>query len=876
VREGLGFAPELEVLGGCNDDTWLRCRACGRFFWSTDDSSKYQFQGDWEIPTELARAALIEHDPRALARMFVSLNLPFGPVWELTSALVEILRHLTPAISDAQRAEAIEAAGPHARWSAAARLFRREAEKRPFAAEMTFPIDLRVPSRTIREWYEVGDALVLLTDGAELLRFEPRGLVQVPLSARPEYLASGNARLVLRVGDAMIVLDDLGNATSWPLAGAYDVLELDDAWWLFVPREGEERFVELRFPDGQPRAKFRRRFGATERFMQRPRRFAGGWIFSNLTDDDGATQALTLFDAELRTIAFSDEKTPPGDRAVVPIDERSFWAIAPKHVERWVRAEGKRLECVDRFAARIAWSHGSLFLSATPRGVVTARERDGSVRFTYDTKATGALYAVEAYRGIFLYDDRRAHLLDDYGRVQATFEIESASVRRTRHGIVYVKSLADLWVVSTGEPKRVHVGMGARLEATCGDDALLRYDDGTCLVVSSWDGSLGRFSAPAASFSVVGTRGGPWVIEGDRIRGAFGKNAHVLAEAIAVGSGALSRRIPSRDEGATWAVVLADGRVPVVVQEYPRGAIRVFRFPGSSWNPTRDEHTKVALEASAYVKDWAARPADVPTVPEMALAVAEMLRADLGERFLVSIPGAPEATEMSVAPERSASAHIGVFAGKLVAWPDVVSIATRADLAGKRAEIVAAVRKQKERYEKNVVLAARVRALADALVRRLSERLGEPLRAWPYGAPSYDGVPSATIARGQKKAVEVTAADGVLHVHAGAPGALGFDADGDDVDSMLEPIAAALSRERGVLTLDRLVEGRRYRVRESIQGLHAGATVTFTRYDDVDNHYGEYVFVDESGHEVKVVGDFSTPERSPLGETYRFLEEVAG
>lgn len=76
------------------------------------------------------------------------------------------------------------------------------------------------------------------------------------------------------------------------------------------------------------------------------------------------------------------------------------------------------------------------------------------------------------------------------------------------------------------------------------------------------------------------------------------------------------------------------------------------------------------------------------------------------------------------------------------------------------------------------------------------------------------------------------------------------------------------------LTLGGLVPGRRYRVLEAIQELQRGATVTFLRFDDIDNHYGRYEFETAGGQRVGVGGDYSTPENSPLAETHRYLEEL--
>ena len=80
--------------------------------------------------------------------------------------------------------------------------------------------------------------------------------------------------------------------------------------------------------------------------------------------------------------------------------------------------------------------------------------------------------------------------------------------------------------------------------------------------------------------------------------------------------------------------------------------------------------------------------------------------------------------------------------------------------------------------------------------------------------------------------------------------------------------------ERG-LTLDRLIPGTQYRVCEDIKGLRRGMTVRHVRFDDIDNHDGEYLFEANDGAVVAVGGDFCRPRASILAETHRYLEEVA-
>jgi hypothetical protein len=522
AASGVGFAPELDVLGSYATDTWLRCRLCGAMFWTVEDDGKYGYSGQWELDAALAHAALVEHDARALARLFVSMSLPMGPVWDFTAALVGIFRALTPTLTDAERAHAIEEAGPSARWSKASLVLSVESNKNAATELSHFPIDLRLAGARFREWFEVGGSLVLITDKPEVLRLEPRGMTRFELGAVPHFLAQRDDRLMLAVGDtALLVLDAKGQAWTWEVPGAVTADALDEGWWLLVPDDGNaERAIELRLPDGDPRVRFARRFAPAARWMSPPRRFDDGWIITNLVDVEGATQALTLFDPSFHMVAAS-AACAPADRRVTPIDATSFWAEIDGAMERWVR-EGKTLELAETFAARASWWTGGRLVTNTREGVVTARGGDGKVEWTWKRETFGATYGVVVRGGILLYDHAHAHWLDFEGRVRRTFDVESPDVRVAKGGTVYMKTLAELWIIDE-DARAVVVGTEAKLETTCGDDALLRCRDGTCLLVTP-AGLASTFTAKGAWFPVGGTRSGPWLVEGDRIRGTFGRS----------------------------------------------------------------------------------------------------------------------------------------------------------------------------------------------------------------------------------------------------------------------------------------------------------------------------------------------------------------
>jgi hypothetical protein len=109
---------------------------------------------------------------------------------------------------------------------------------------------------------------------------------------------------------------------------------------------------------------------------------------------------------------------------------------------------------------------------------------------------------------------------------------------------------------------------------------------------------------------------------------------------------------------------------------------------------------------------------------------------------------------------------------------------------------------------------------------------------------------------------------------AGAAGVIGEGGWAGEIVTghrVLADVLAAAERWQHTVTLDRLVPGDRYRVKEDIKDLRRGMTVRFVGFHDIDNHYGEYVFEGEDGAVLKVGGDFCEPRRRILAETHRYL-----
>jgi hypothetical protein len=258
------------------------------------------------------------------------------------------------------------------------------------------------------------------------------------------------------------------------------------------------------------------------------RRMGEGWVLSQCVDDEGHEQALTLFDASFRSIAFS--KDVRGARSIAVVDGRALWCEtidAPYVLERWER---RNRELVRTFDVPVqSWIRVEGGLIVRPRDVNAPLVRfddDGSRRFSFRRDHwEGATYFCKTKNGLLVYDDASAEIFDvSDGSCREKWKVESPDVLAASDGTVFVRSQSALWTIGDGAPVRLFVGEHMRLETTCGDAAVLRDGRGACLLVGSDGAPRASFEAREANFSVVGTRGGPYVLEPGRVRiGAFSR-----------------------------------------------------------------------------------------------------------------------------------------------------------------------------------------------------------------------------------------------------------------------------------------------------------------------------------------------------------------
>lgn len=323
-----------------------------------------------------------------------------------------------------------------------------------------------------------------------------------------------------------------------------------------------------------------------------------------------------------------------------------------------------------------------------------------------------------------------------------------------------------------------------------------------------------------------------------------------FADAIAAAVGGWVHEVPSRDHTMQYAIAIPPARrMPCLVRDFGHAFSAVI-FGGRSFSvPPKADPTPVVSDVAADLRAW--NPDEAPTILERAIALRDALAEALEEPWTVSIPGTLEPTEMWLHGAKFEAASIGVFGGGSDPIPRVIERA----------------RAQQAAYRSNVERGKQLEVIAGELARRLRERLDEPWPVATTGFASHDRAIGVTI--GTEVALRVDGDE--LRGHAGLPGDDGWDARLDDYD--LDDLVKAIVRARQTLQLDDLRIGARYRVIDSIQDLRVGSIVTYSLYDDIDNHYGRYVFTDEAGNECAVSGDLSGAA-NPLREVHRYLAKI--
>lgn len=354
-------------------------------------------------------------------------------------------------------------------------------------------------------------------------------------------------------------------------------------------------------------------------------------------------------------------------------------------------------------------------------------------------------------------------------------------------------------------------------------------------------------------------------------------SGHEIASALATALGGTVHELPLEDR-FDRLVVLADRRVPLLVRDWGH-TLGVCLVGVRGWHdrPAKFDDALVR-EIVAATQAWAKTESrERATMFECAAVLVEFLAAHTGGPWTASIPGVVLPGELWLHP-REGSASVGVFADAVRVWNGGQSVervlVTRAELQATSASmraIATAVDGQLAAHASNLDLAQHIETVAERLSAMLEPRLGVGVRS-RTGFASHSSTIQIEVAFAGSGPVRILAKDGRVIVEAGLVGEQLDEID--DIGGMVDPIIAALERARRTLTIEKLVIGREYEVREDLQELRVGMVVRFDGFDDIDNHYGRYEFTSRDGRRVAVAGDFSTPRHSPLGKAYRYLTEL--
>ncbi|MFV8753511.1 hypothetical protein ACNOYE_23410 [Nannocystaceae bacterium ST9] len=533
-RGDLLWAPTLELIGGYEDSFWMRCRACGAWFWVVCDTSRFSYQNEWRLPSAEAERALLGHEPASVVALLVGHGLPHGPLWELASARVGLLRTLTPGHDDRERIAALHGqARLDSTWTDALALLIDElaaTQRSVVVPQLEFMIDLQRDMSSCDELFELPGALIApLREPASLLRFSEPGGVEIPLAGPPRLLASQPESLLFFIEGPTPSLLMLRPETmlALPLSPGARLLglALDRGHCLLIPDpeptpEGPRR-VELRDERLEFAASLPMQIEPRSPYPCAPRAMAGGWLFSNVVDDAGELIGLSLFDDRWQVAAHS--RAIVGARSCDPIDDERLLAVplAGARLEGWRRV-GDRLErrfdlgchAHVRVGERIVAAEGGYAFGLDLAGRQTWRRLVGPLNL--QMIALGPTC-------VLICGDRLLELIEPetgkpIARVEGAIDDE---VFVDRAGWAHLMFGATLISVDPrGTIERTPLDGEYSIVGGAGIGVVLRRDDEGAhhLWIACTGEPIAAFEAPDARWSVVGSVAGPHVLEPGRLR----------------------------------------------------------------------------------------------------------------------------------------------------------------------------------------------------------------------------------------------------------------------------------------------------------------------------------------------------------------------
>jgi hypothetical protein len=245
-------------------------------------------------------------------------------------------------------------------------------------------------------------------------------------------------------------------------------------------------------------------------------------------DKAGGDHALTWMIPQQGVKAVSPDAT--GGRLVEPLSSTTLLAEtlrAPFTLETW-QLDGERL--VKREAHPVqSWRRmkdAAVILLGegnSPRLSLRRLGLDGSVLWEQEVaRSPGGtkMYLADAPGSVLVYDDQSARLfaLQDGRELDGFDVLGSVHVLGGEHEALYVLSGDELRIVTSKGVRVVSVPSGD-IATTCGGGVLLRLRESSRYRLIGPDGQTrGDIEAPGAGFSVIGTRGGPYVLQPRRLR----------------------------------------------------------------------------------------------------------------------------------------------------------------------------------------------------------------------------------------------------------------------------------------------------------------------------------------------------------------------
>ncbi len=551
------FDPRLEVIASESTDHFLHCTGCDTWFWLVDDSGRFEYWNLWELDRALAERAARSRAPRDVVHLLVRHNppegLPYGPIWTEAKSLVDLLSKLTRGAPPSAMIEALEHAAPlPPRWSEALAWLRKNvaARARSFqASPYPFCVDVALDLAGVDLWHEAQGRLWLVKAGATPMLYEVgvERVVGHPLQGRPAYVGRRDDGACLisvdtPAGRGLLQLDTAGGVCTAEATAAVEAVASGALGWVLARREPDgSRALEFRLTALVPLTTLRIADNPHVSYAPAPKQVGEDWLVANAAPGGGPVRPLVLWRPRAGVIAQSD----PGDplvESVVVADERTFvvhWSEPrPFGLLQIFERDGAALVPRARLSgARSFRAVGGSVVAQVPAAdnALVAWDLSGTERWRYavdipsvwmDPEADGLLVST-GDRGVVL-DPASGDVIAEPGLAASPFPSDRLGTRyaTTDHHSVLVIS-------PDGGQREVFLDGRYQVATTLGDAAVLSSLDpilpddkapprGRCLVVGCEGRVRGAFDAPGARWSVIGTRGGPYVIEPARLRiGAF-------------------------------------------------------------------------------------------------------------------------------------------------------------------------------------------------------------------------------------------------------------------------------------------------------------------------------------------------------------------